>query len=256
MIHPTAIIDPKAEIENNVSVGPYAIVGKHVSIGANTIVGSHAVIDPYVTIENNCHIFQHVAIGAIPQSLRFSGEKSFVKIGSGTIIREFTTINRGTAFGGGMTEIGNTSYLMAYTHIAHDCKVGHNVIFANNVTLAGHVTIGNYANISGFCGIHQFVNIGGYVFIGPRSTIVKDVPPYVLANGDRATLHGLNSIGLKRQGFSSETLSLLKKAYRIFFRNSLTLKDAITRVETEVDQIPEVIHLIEFIKKTERGITR
>lgn len=256
MIHATAIVDSKAELDANVEVGPYSIIRQNVSIGAGTVIGPHVVIEPYVNIGRDCHIFQYAAIGAVPQSLKFNGEKSDVKIGRGTIIREFVTIHRGTEFGGGLTEVGEENFLMAYTHIAHDCITGKKVIFANNATLAGHITVGDHATIGGLVAIHQFVRIGDYAYVGGKSAVGKDIPPYVLAAGDRAKLHGLNSVGLKRHGFSQETLSLLKKAYRIIFRIGITLNEAIERVKAEVEQAPEVVSLIEFIQSSRRGITR
>jgi UDP-N-acetylglucosamine acyltransferase len=256
MIHATAIVDSKAELYANVEVGPYSIIRGNVSIGSGTVIGPHVMIEPYVTIGENCHIFQYAAIGAPPQSLKFKGEKSDVRIGRGTIIREFVTIHRGTEFGGGLTEVGEENFLMAYTHIAHDCITGKKVIFANNATLAGHIIVGDYATIGGLVAIHQFVRIGKYAYVGGKSAVGKDIPPYVLAAGDRAKLHGLNSVGLKRHGFSQETLSLLKKAYRIIFRIGITLNEAIERVKAEVEQIPEVASLIDFIESSRRGITR
>jgi len=256
MIHQTAIIDPKAEIGSDVEIGAYSIINENVSIGSKTVIGPHVIIEPYVTIEPNCNIFQYAAIGAVPQSLKFNGEETYVKIGQGSIIREFVTIHRGTSFGTGITEIGEESFLMAYTHIAHDCKIGRKVILSNNASLAGHITIGDYSTIGALVGIHQFVKIGEHAFIGGKSAIVKDIPPYVIAAGDRAKLHGMNTIGLKRSGFSQSTLSALKKVYRIVFRIGLTLNEAIERVTAEVDQIPEVVNFIDFIKSSERGITR
>ncbi len=256
MIHSTAIIDPGAEIDSNVKIGPYSIIGKDVFIGSGTVIGPLVVIEPYVTIGKDCNIFQYAAIGAAPQSLKFEGEKTCVKIGNGTIVREFVTIHRGTEFGGGITEVGEENLLMAYTHIAHDCKIGRRVVLSNNATLAGHITIGDYATIGGLVAIHQFTRIGDYAFIGGKSAVVKDIPPYVIASGDRAKLHGLNKIGLKRHGFSQNTLSLLKKAYRIIFRIGLTQNEAIERTRAEVEQVPEVVNFINFIKSSQRGITR
>lgn len=256
MIHPTAIIDSKAQIDPGVKVGPYSIIGKDVSIGAGTVIGPHVVIDPYVTIGPDCRIFQYASIGAIPQAIKFKGEKTYVKIGRGTIVREFVTINRGTEFGRGVTEVGEENFLMAYAHIAHDCITGQKVIFANNATLAGHITIGDHATIGGLVAIHQFVRIGNYAYVGGKSAVVKDIPPYVIAAGDRAKLHGLNSVGLKRHGFSQEALALLKKAYRIIFRIGLTLNEALERVKAEVEPTSEVVELIDFIKSSQRGITR
>jgi UDP-N-acetylglucosamine acyltransferase len=256
MIHPTAIVDSKADIDSNVEVGPYSIIGANVHIGSGTVVGPHVVIQPHVEIGPDCQIFQYASIGAVPQALKFQGEKTYVKIGRGTVIREFVTVNRGTGFGGEITVVGEENFLMAYVHIAHDCKIGRNVILANNATLAGHIVIEDFVTVGGLVAIHQFVRIGNYAYIGGKSAVVKDIPPYVIAAGDRAKLHGLNSVGLKRHGFSQETLSSLKKAYRIIFRIGLTLNEAIERVKAEVEQIPEVSDLIQFIKSSERGITR
>lgn len=256
MIHPTAIIDSKADIDSNVDVGPYSIVGANVQIGSGTVIGSHVVIQPYVEIGPDCHIFQFASIGAVPQALKFQGEETYVKIGRGTVIREFVTVNRGTGFGGEITEVGEENLLMAYVHIAHDCKTGRKVILANNATLAGHIVIEDFVTVGGLVAIHQFVRIGKYAYVGGKSAVVKDIPPYVIAAGDRAKLHGLNNVGLKRHGFSQETLSSLKKAYRIIFRIGLTLNEAIERVKAEVEQVPEVNDLIRFIKSSERGITR
>lgn len=256
MIHPTAIIDSKADIDSNVDVGPYSIVGANVQIGSGTVIGPHVVIQPHVEIGPDCHIFQFASIGAVPQALKFQGEETYVKIGRGTVIREFVTVNRGTGFGGEITEVGEENLLMAYVHIAHDCKTGRKVILANNATLAGHIVIEDFVTVGGLVAIHQFVRIGKYAYVGGKSAVVKDIPPYVIAAGDRAKLHGLNNVGLKRHGFSQETLSSLKKAYRIIFRIGLTLNEAIERVKAEVEQVPEVNDLIRFIKSSERGITR
>lgn len=256
MIHPTAIIDPNAEIDSNVDIGPYSIVNANVSIGSGTFIGPHVTIDPYVDIGPNCQIFQYASIGAAPQAIKFKGEITYLKIGRNTVIREFATLNRGTEFGGGVTEVGEDNFLMAYTHVAHDCITGKGVILANNATLAGHITIGDYVIVGGLVAIHQFVRIGEYAYIGGKSAVVKDIPPYVMAAGDRATLHGLNKVGLKRHGFSNNTLSQLKKAYRIIFRIGLTVNESVDRVLAEVDNIPEVLALANFIKSTERGITR
>ncbi len=255
-IHSTAIIDPKAEIGSNVTVGPYTIIKADTIIGNNTIIGPHVVIDQYSTIGSDCEIFQYASVGAAPQDLKFTGEKSYLKIGNGTVIREFVTINRGTGVGGGITEVGDKNFLMAYAHVAHDCKTGHSVILANNTTLAGHITLGNHVTIGGLVAIHQFVRVGDHAYIGGKAAVVKDVPPFVIASGDRAKLHGLNKVGLKRNGFSPATLLALKKAYRIIFRIGLTLNEAVERVRAEVDQLPEVIAFIDFVKSSTRGMTR
>lgn len=256
MIHPTAIVDSGAELDASVEVGPYSIIAKDVCIGADTRIGSHVVIEPYVTIGRNCDIFQYAALGAPPQSLKFEGEKTFVQIGDRTVIREFVTVHRGTGFGGGITRVGDENFLMAYTHIAHDCQTGRNVVLANNTTLAGHIHIEDHATVGGLVAIHQFVRIGRYAFVGGKAAVVKDIPPFVIASGDRARLHGLNSVGLKRHGFSQQTLSALKKAYRILFRYGLTLNEALERVKADVEPVPEVLALIDFIQSSKRGITR
>jgi len=255
-IHPTAIVDPKAELDSDVQVGPYAIIREDVSIGSGSQIGSHAVIEPFVSIGRDCRIFQFASIGATPQSLKFEGEKTYVKIGRGSIIREFVTIHRGTGFGGGITEVGEQNFLMAYTHIAHDCKTGRMVVMANNATLAGHITIGDFATVGGLTAIHQFVKVGDYAFIGGKSAVVKDIPPFVIAAGDRARLHGMNTVGLKRHGFTQSTINELKKVYRIIFRIGLTRNEALERVKAEVEQIPEVVKFLEFIQSSQRGITR
>jgi UDP-N-acetylglucosamine acyltransferase len=256
MIHPTAIVDPGAEIDPTVAIGPYAVIRENVFIGAGTEIGPHAVIEPYATIGPNCRIFQFAALGAIPQAIKFGGEKTYLKIGKGTVVREFVTVHRGTEFGGGITEVGEENYLMAYSHIAHDCKTGRQVILANAATLAGHIEIGDHVTVGGLVAIHQFVRIGHYAYVGGKSAVVKDIPPYVIAAGDRATLHGLNTVGLKRRGMSQHTLSQLKKAYRIIFRIGLTLNESMERVRAEVELVPEVVAFIDFLKSSNRGITR
>lgn len=256
MIHPTAIIDPSAEIGPDVTVGPYAIIKSDVCIGSGTTIGPYTTIEQYVTIGEDCQIFQYASIGGAPQDLKFHGEKTYLKIGRGTIIREFVTINRGTENGGGFTEVGEENYLMAYTHIAHDCKTGKQVILANNATLAGHIILGNNVTVGGLVAIHQFVQIGDFAYIGGKSAVVKDIPPYVIASGDRATLHGLNNVGLKRHHFPKSTLQQLKKAYRIVFRIGLTVKQASERVKAEVEQVPEVKKFMKFIIESNRGVTR
>jgi len=250
------MIAKTAKIGDDVTIGPYAIISDDVTIGDKTVIGPHAVIEPYVEIGPECQIFQFASVGAVPQSLKFKGEVSWTKIGRQCIIREFVTINRGTEEGGGWTKIGDGCLLMAYVHIAHDCMLGRNVVMANNATLAGHIEIGDFATVGGLTAVHQFVRIGDNAFVGGKSVVVKDVPPFVLASGDRATLHGLNTVGLKRRGFTPETLKELKKTYRLIFRFGLTQNEAIERVAAEVEPVPEVKAFVAFIKSSERGITR
>ncbi|MFO7860909.1 MAG: acyl-ACP--UDP-N-acetylglucosamine O-acyltransferase [Desulfosalsimonas sp.] len=256
MIHPTAIIDPEAEIDEDVEIGPYSIIRANVSIASGTWIGSHVTIDSYVDIGSDCQVYQYASIGAVPQAIRFKGEQTYLKIGRNTIIREFVTLNRGTQFGGGVTRIGEDNFLMAYTHVAHDCITGRGVIMANNATLAGHVIVGDHVTIGGLVAVHQFVRLGEYSYIGGKSAVVKDIPPYLIAAGDRANLHGLNKVGLQRHQFSEHCIAQLKKAYRIIFRIGLTVNEAVERVLAEVENTPEVLNLVDFIRNTQRGITR
>ncbi|MEQ8216510.1 MAG: acyl-ACP--UDP-N-acetylglucosamine O-acyltransferase, partial [Smithellaceae bacterium] len=239
-IHSTAIVAPDAELGEGVEIGPYSIIGKEVKIGRNTIIGPHAVIDDFTQIGENCHIFQFASIGAPPQDLKFAGEKTSVVIGNFNTIREFVTIHRSTTHDIGVTIIGDHNLIMAYCHVAHNCKLGNNIVMSNGATLGGHTHIEDYAIIGGLTGIHQFSRIGAHCIVGGASGVNKDVPPYTTAAGNHAKLFGLNLIGLKRRGFSEETINALKKAYRILFRSHLLLNAAIEKVEAEVEDFPEV----------------
>lgn len=256
MIHKTAIIDAKAELDSGVEIGPYCIIGPQVKIAKNTKLAPHVVIDGWTKIGEGCRIFQFASLGAIPQDLKYKGEESWVILGNNNTIREFVTIHRGTAQSGGKTIIGDNNFLMAYSHVAHDCKIGNQVILANAATLAGHIEIEDYAIVGGLVGIHQFLRLGRHCIIGGGSGVNQDIPPYMMANGQRAKLYGVNNIGLKRHNFSPEAVSNLKKAYHIIFRSGLTVKKALDQVQTEIKNSPEVDHLISFIKSSERGITR
>ncbi len=254
MIHKTAIIDEKVKLGKNVKIGPYSIINSNVTIGDNTDIKSHVVIDSNTKIGSNCNIFQYASVGAEPQDLKFKGEESFLEVGDNTTIREFATLNRGTENGGSLTKVGNNVLLMAYSHIAHDCILGNNVILANSANLAGHVTIEDNAIVGGLVGVHQFVKIGRFAFIGGKTAVMKDVPPFVIAAGvEQANVHGLNSVGLKRHGFSDDVIAEIKKVYRVFFRFGLPLSDAIKEAEN-LEQTPEVVSFIDFIKQSERGI--
>jgi len=256
MIHQTAIIDSQAELASGVEVGPYSIIGPQVKIGRNTKIGPHVVIDGWTHIGEGCTVFQFASIGALPQDLKYKGEESWVIMGNNNTIREFVTINRGTSWSQGKTTIGNNNFFMAYSHVAHDCKIGNHVILANAATLAGHITIEDCAIVGGLVGVHQFVRLGCHSIIGGGSGVNKDVPPYMMANGQRAKLYGLNTTGLQRHHFSEEALTNLKKAYRIIFRSGITLEKASDQLAHEVENSPEVKHLIHFIESSERGITR
>lgn len=256
MIHPTAIISPGARIGDGVEIGPYSVIGERVSIGDGTRIGPHVVIEGPTTIGAGNTLFQFCSIGAIPQDLKFNMEDTELIIGDGNTFREFVTINRGTAGGGGKTVIGSHCLLMAYTHVAHDCLVGNGVIMANNATLAGHIRIDDHAIVGGISGIHQFVHIGSYAMIGGLSGVSKDVPPFTLAVGQRASLHGLNLTGLKRHGFSAPTISELKSAYKLLFRSNLTIDEAASQIEAAAPGCPEVRMLVDFVKHSERGVSR
>ena len=260
MIHPTAIIDPGAELGKEVTVGPYTVIGPKVTIGDGCTVGSHAVIESHVRMGKGNRIHSFASVGAIPQDLKFRGEESWVEMGDGNIIREFATVNRGTAGGGGLTSIGNNTLVMAYSHLAHDCHVGSRVVMANSATLAGHVTVEDGAIIGGLTGIHQFVRIGAHCMIGALSGVGQDVPPYVTAVVSRPqrgySLYGLNLIGLKRNRFSEETIAALKQAFKILFRSDTPIKDSLARAEAELPPLPEVRHMIDFVRSSKRGVLR
>ncbi len=255
-IHPSAMVSEEAVLEEGVFIGPFCIINGPVRIGANTRLLSHVVIDGRVEIGPGCTIYPFTTIGLPPQDLKYKGEETGVRIGKNNIIREGVTIHRASVGGDGWTEIGDNNFIMAYVHIAHDCKIGSNIIMANVATLAGHVKVYDYAVIGGLVAVHQFTRIGAYAMVGGFSGVAQDIPPYMLASGARAELHGLNTVGLKRHGFSDETISELKKAYKILFRERLTLSDAIKKVLETLPYTEEIKTLIEFIKENKRGICR
>lgn len=256
MIHSTAIIDATAELDSGVEVGPYSIIGPRVRIGKNTRIGPHVVIEGWTEIGGECTIFQFASLGAVPQDLKYRGEESRVIIGSNNTIREFVTINRGTAQAGGETRLGSNNLLMAYCHVAHDCRIGSHVVLANAATLAGHIEMEDHAIVGGLAAVHQFVRLGSYCIIGGCSGVSQDIPPYMMANGQRAQLYGLNIEGLKRHRFPEEAVNNLKKAYRLIFRSGLTVEKALEQLESEIQNSAEVNHLITFIKASKRGIAR
>ncbi len=257
MIHPTAIVDPKAEIADDVDIGPYSIIEKDVVIGEGTRIGPHVVIREGTRIGKQCQIFQFASIGEAPQALAYRGEKTYLFIGDHNTIRESVTLHRGTVKGGGKTVIGNGNFFMAYSHVAHDCILGDHIVMANAAALGGHILIEDYAVIGGLAAVHQFCRIGTHAFVGGFSGVLLDIPPYMLAQGDRTKLYGLNTVGLKRHNFSEETLRALKKAYRTIFRSGLTLERALKQLsEDEISRFPEVQHLIQFIQNSKRGICR
>jgi len=257
MIHPTAIIDPTAEISGGVEIGPYSVIEKGVSIGEGTKVGPHVVIREGTEIGKGCQVFQFSSIGEAPQFLGYKGEKTLLQIGDHNIIREFTTLHRATVKGGGKTVIGNENFFMAYSHVAHDCQIGNQVVMANGATLGGHILIEDHAIIGGLAAVHQFCRIGAHAILSGLTGVSQDVPPYMMAAGSRAKLYGLNTVGLKRHQFSEQTIRALKKAYRTIFRSGLTLEKAMKAVgEDNISLIPEVRHLLDFIQRSKRGISR
>lgn len=258
MIHPSAVIDPTAILASDVEIAPYVIIGKHVTIGKGTSIGAHTVIGDWTEIGENNQIYHLASVGPAPQDLKYRGEECWTRIGNGNIIREFATIHRGTVTGISETIVGNNNLFMAYSHVAHDCRIGNNVVMANSATLAGHVTVEDYVILGGLVAVHQFVTIGAHAMVGGGTLVSLDIPPYLISTpGDHdARLRGLNLVGLKRRGFSEESISKLKKAYKTLFMAGLKLTDAVDRISTEITDCPEVDYLLAFIKRSERGICR
>jgi UDP-N-acetylglucosamine acyltransferase len=255
-IHDTAIVDPSAELDDDVEIGPFCIIHKDVRIERGSRLLSHVVVEGKTQIGESCTIHPFSSIGFPPQDLKYRAENTGLVIGRGNIIREYTTIHRASVSGDGVTTIGDNNFFMAYVHIAHDCKIGSNVIMANAATLAGHVLVEDYAVIGGLVAVHQFTRIGRYAMVGGFSGIGQDIPPYMVASGARAKLFGPNTIGLKRHGFSDATVNAIKKAYKILFREKRTLKDALKKIQDDIPVTDEIRHLIEFIGKNKRGICR
>ncbi|EPR37471.1 Acyl-(acyl-carrier-protein)--UDP-N-acetylglucosamine O-acyltransferase [Desulfovibrio sp. X2] len=254
-IDETARIHPGAKLGADVVVGPYCMVGDNVVIGDGTVLEAFAQVKPYTRMGANNHIHSYAIIGGEPQHLGFKGEETWVEMGDGNIVREFVTIHRGTVQGHGKTVIGSRCLLMAYVHIAHDCILGDNVIMSNASSLAGHVTIGDGAIVSGMSGVHQFVRIGEFAFLGAMGGFGQDIPPYTIATGVRAKLHGLNKIGLRRRGFDRDTITALKRAYRKIFRSDMIREEALEEVQESLGHVPQVMKLVEFVKNSPRGVT-
>lgn len=254
-IHESAVIHPTAELGADVRIGPYVVIGAETKIGDGTFIEPHVVIKDYTEIGTNNHIHPHAVIGGEPQHTAYKGEKTYTRLGDNNQIRECVTIHRGTAQGEGETVLGSNCMLMAYAHIAHDCRVEDNVIMANSVNLAGHVEVGRNVIISGMSAVQQFIRIGEYAFLGGASGYKLDVPPFMLAHGVRGKLFGPNLIGLRRNGFTTESLKGLKKAYKIIFRSGLKREEGLARVEEEISGISEVDRLVEFIRESKNGVT-
>jgi UDP-N-acetylglucosamine acyltransferase len=254
-IHPTAIVHDKALLGQDVRIGPYAVVEDRVEIGDGCRLDAFAQIKSFTIMGRENHIHSYACVGGVPQDLKFQGEETLLRIGEGNIIREFVTLNRGTLGGGGITGIGSECLLMAYVHVAHDCHVGDKVIFSNGVTLGGHVTVGNNTIIGGLSAVHQFVRIGENAFIGGKTGVAQDVPPYMLAVGERARLHGPNLVGLRRMQMPTETIQALKNIYKILWRANGSKQEALAEATEKFGHVPEVLQVIEFVRVSERGVT-
>jgi len=252
-IHPTALVDPSAGLGRDVEIGPFAIVGPGVTLGDGCRIGPRATLTRNVRLGNRVRVGDGSVLGGDPQDLKYRGEETWLEVGDEVVIREYATVNRGTARSG-MTRIGARSYLMSYVHVAHDCRIGEGVILANGVQLAGHVTVEDGANLSGLAAAHQFVTIGTLAFIGGCSRVSQDIPPYVMAVGNPVELYGLNTVGLERAGIGSETIAALKRLYRLFFNSSLNFTQAIERSRIEVPPLPEVTRFVEFVARSQRGV--
>lgn len=254
-IHSTAIVDPKSELAQDVSIGPYSIVNSDVRIDSGTQVGPHVLIDSGTLVGKNCKIHNGAILGTPPQDLKFGGEKTLLRIGDNTVIREYASLNRGTTWRG-ETVVGRNCFIMMYAHVAHDCLIGDNVILANSVNLAGHIEIGDYAIIGGIVPVHQFVKIGPHTIIGGGFRVQKDVCPFMMVAGYPLKTVGLNLVGLKRRGFPEKTIDVLKQVYRIIFRSKLNTSQATEKIRKEIELIPEVKQILDFIEKSGRGIIK
>ena len=255
-IHPTAVVASGAVLAEGVEIGPYAIVGPEVKIGRGTRIGAHAVVEGRTTIGERNRIFQFAALGAIPQDLKYHGERTELVIGNDNQIREFTTIHVGTEGGGGLTSVGNHNLLMNFSHVAHDCHVADRVVFANGATLAGHVVVEDYVIVGGLAAVHQFVRLGESSMLGGGAMVVQDVPPFCVVQGDRAGLVGLNVEGLRRRSFADDEVRALRSAYRTLFRSGLTAKEAVRKAREECPSSEMVGRLLDFVENSKRGICR
>jgi len=255
-IHETALIAPGAEIGEGCHIGAFSVVGENVVLGDGVRLDSHVVIDGTTKIGSGTHIFPFVSIGLAPQDLKYGGEATATEIGSGNQIREFVTIHRGTAGGGGLTKIGDNNLFMAQAHVAHDCKLGSDIIMANAATLAGHVEIADRANVGAYSGVHQFCRVGLEAFVGGYSVVVKDAPPFAIIQGNHAKCYGLNRVGMKRRGYSKETIEKLHRAYHLLLSAKLNTTQALEKIKEEITDCKEVDLLVEFYESTKRGVVK
>jgi UDP-N-acetylglucosamine acyltransferase len=252
-VHATAIVDPGAKLGAGVRVGPWAMIGPGVAVGERTVVGPGVLIERDTTVGRECRLHKGAVLGTDPQDLKYAGEESRLEVGDRTVIREYATLNRGTS-ASGLTSVGSDCLLMAYTHVAHDCRVGDHVVLSNAVNMAGHVEIEDWAIVGGLTPIHQFVRIGTHAFVGGQSRVSQDVPPYCRAAGIPGKLYGLNTVGLERRGFSAETRAALKQAYRLLFQSKMNVSQGLVRARDEVEPLPEVERFLAFVEGSERGV--
>jgi UDP-N-acetylglucosamine acyltransferase len=259
-IHPTALVDPGAEVADDVEIGPYCVVGPHVKLGAGTVLDSHGVVGGRTTIGRNNRFFPFCAIGGVPQDKKYGGEDTALVIGDDNTVRESCTFSLGTAQGGGVTRIGSDNWIMASVHVAHDCNVGDHTILANNATLAGHVTLGDWAIVGGLAALHQFCSMGAHAMAGGGSIILRDIPPYIICNGNPCAPHGINSEGLKRRGFGTDTINLLRRAYRLVYRDGKTVAESVAALDELIAEAPASAAAIgllrDFVRDSTRGIIR
>ncbi|MBZ5639696.1 MAG: acyl-ACP--UDP-N-acetylglucosamine O-acyltransferase [Acidobacteriia bacterium] len=255
-VHRTAVVDPSARIGAGAAVGPYCVVETGVEIGAGTRLLSHVVVHEGTALGPDNVVFPMAVLGGAPQDLKYRGEPTRLVVGARNRIREFVTLNRGTDGGGGITTVGDDNLVMAYSHVAHDCRVGNGTILGNAATLAGHVVIGDEASVGAFSGIHQFTRVARHAFIGGYSVVTQDALPWVLTVGNRATTHGINLVGLKRKGYGEETIEAIKQCYLTLFRSKLLLKEAMEKVESELGHHEEVRYFLEFVRTSTRGVCR
>lgn len=252
--HPSAVVDPDAEMAESVGIGPFAVVGPGVSLADGVQVGPHALVERNTRVGESCEIHKGAVLGTDPQDLKYEGEESWLEVGPRTVVREFATLNRGTA-AAGTTRVGSDCLIMAYAHVAHDCRLGDHVILANSVAMGGHVEIGDHAIVGGLVAIHQFVRIGEHAFVGGGSRLPQDVPPFVTVAGNPCAAYGINSEGLRRRDFPPDTIRALQRAYRAIFRSEHHIGRALEELAAEGEPIPEVARLVEFIRASERGVT-
>lgn len=255
-IHSHALVDERANVGANVEIGPFCVIGPDVTLGDGCRLLSHVVVEGLTEIGPETVISPFASIGGVPQDLRYGGEQTRLVIGARNTIRESATLNRGTADGGGVTRIGDGNLMMAYTHIGHDCRIGDDNILANGSTLAGHVEVGNHATVGAYCGIHQFCRVADFAFIGGFTVLTQDALPWVTTVGNRAKAYGLNLIGLRRRGYPKETIQALKRAYTTLFRSKLRLSEALEALEADAGEFEEVRYFLEFVRTSERGVTR